>query len=51
VVELAQRNAVLLFAKINSINLEKQLVRRMSTQSQIENWITQAKDLPRPLTY
>jgi predicted flap endonuclease-1-like 5' DNA nuclease len=51
VVELAQRNAANLFAKMNNINVEKRLVRRPPTQSQVENWIAQAKDLPRLITY
>jgi len=33
------------------VNSEKNLVRRPPTQSQVEDWISQAKDLPRVVTY
>ena len=51
VVELAQRNPANLFEKLNSVNLEKHLVRKLPTQSQVENWVAQAKELPRVITY
>ena len=49
--ELAQRNAAHLFEKIQAVNAEKKLVRRLPTQKQVSNWIEQAKDLPRVVTY
>lgn len=51
VVELAQRNPVNLFNHMLEVNSEKNLVRRPPTQSQVEDWISQAKDLPRVVTY
>jgi len=51
VVELAKRNAEHLFAKLQEVNAEKKLVRRLPTQSQVTNWIEQAKALPRVITY
>ena len=49
--ELAQRRADNLYAKVVATNLEKQLVRRLPTQSQVANWIEQAKALPRAVEY
>jgi uncharacterized membrane protein HdeD (DUF308 family)/predicted flap endonuclease-1-like 5' DNA nuclease len=49
--ELAQRNAQNLLRKIAEVNEEKQLVRRVPDISQIEDWIAQAKQLPRVVTY
>lgn len=49
--ELAQRNADNLHAKIVEVNAEKNLVRRLPTQGQVQDWVAQAKDLPRILTY
>ena len=51
VVELAQRNPANLFEKLTEVNAEKQLVRKMPTNSEVEDWVTQAKDLPRVITY
>jgi predicted flap endonuclease-1-like 5' DNA nuclease len=45
--ELAQRNAANLSAKIEEINAEKKLVRSTPSESQIQEWIDQAKQLPR----
>jgi predicted flap endonuclease-1-like 5' DNA nuclease len=49
--ELAQRNAENLYAKLGEVNAAKKLVRRLPTQSQVSNWIEQAKALPRVVTY
>jgi predicted flap endonuclease-1-like 5' DNA nuclease len=49
--ELAQRRADNLFAKLVAVNAEKQLVRRLPTQRQVADWIEQAKNLPRVITY
>ncbi len=51
VVELAQRKASNLVEKMVSVNNEKKLVRRVPVLSQVENWIKQAKDLPRVVNY
>ncbi len=51
VVELAQRNAANLTAKMAEVQAAKKLVRRVPVQSQVEEWIAQAKTLPRVVTY
>lgn len=49
--ELAQRNAENLQAKMSEINEEKNLVRKVPTSSQVEDWVAQAKELPRVVTH
>jgi predicted flap endonuclease-1-like 5' DNA nuclease len=49
--ELAQRNAENLYAKLQETNAAKELVRRLPTQSQVADWIAQAKKMPRVVTY
>jgi len=49
--ELAQRNAENLYAKLQEVNAAKELVRRLPAQSQVANWIEQAKHLDRVVTY
>jgi hypothetical protein len=49
--ELAQRNAENLYAKLAATNDEKKLVRRLPTQKQVSDWVAQAKNLPRIITY
>lgn len=49
--ELAQRKAENLCQKMESVNKEKKLVRKPPTQSQVADWIEQAKKLPRILSY
>ena len=49
--ELAQRNAENLYTKLVETNAAKELVRRLPTQSQVADWIQQAKDMPRVVTY
>ena len=51
VVELSKRNAEHLVAKMQDVNAEKKLVRRLPVLSQVANWIEQAKALPRVITY
>jgi predicted flap endonuclease-1-like 5' DNA nuclease len=51
VVELAQRKAANLFAKLIEVNTAKKLVRKLPTQNQVEDWIAQAKKLPRVIKY
>ncbi|MGC9357179.1 MAG: DUF4332 domain-containing protein [Anaerolineae bacterium] len=49
--ELAQRNPQNLFEKLKEINAEKNLVRRLPPQANVESWVAQAKELPRKITY
>ena len=49
--ELAQRKAANLIQKIIAVNKEKKLVRNLPVESQIADWIEQAKKLPRVITY
>jgi predicted flap endonuclease-1-like 5' DNA nuclease len=49
--ELAQRNAANLYAKIVEVNEAKEIVRRLPAQSQVADWIEQAKALPRVINY
>lgn len=49
--ELAQRKAVNLFQKILEVNKVKKLVRKLPVESQVADWIEQAKKLPRVITY
>lgn len=51
VVELAQRNPENLYQKLVEVNNAKKLVRKMPVQSQVADWIEQAKKLPRVLEY
>ena len=51
VVELAGRNATNLFAKMGEVNTQKKLVRKLPTQKQLEDWVNQAKELPRGIHY
>jgi len=49
--ELAQRNPENLHAKLGEVNAEKKLVRRLPALSQVRDWVGQAKDLPRAISY
>ncbi|MDD2696475.1 MAG: DUF4332 domain-containing protein [Anaerolineales bacterium] len=49
--ELAQRVADNLVKKLAEVNKAKKLVRRLPVKSQVEDWIRQAKKLPRVITY
>jgi predicted flap endonuclease-1-like 5' DNA nuclease len=51
VVELAQRNAANSYAKMTEVNASKKLVRKLPTQGQVEDWVGQAKKLPRAIHY
>ncbi len=51
VVELAQRNPENLYRKIIEVNEEKKLVRRPPSQGMVEQWVEQAKALPRAVSY
>lgn len=49
--ELAQRNPDNLFQKLVAVNEEKKRVRRLPTLEQVKQWVEQAKELPRVVTY
>jgi predicted flap endonuclease-1-like 5' DNA nuclease len=49
--ELAQRKADSLLKKMVEVNTGKNLVNKMPALSQIEDWIAQAKKLPRAISY
>ena len=49
--ELAQRNPQNLLDKMTEVNAVKKLVRRLPVLSQVESWVTQAKELPRIIEY
>ncbi len=49
--ELAQRNAENLFQKLVAANQEKKRVRKLPTQAQVGDWVEQAKNLSRIVTY
>jgi len=49
--ELAQRNPENLQTKMAEINEEKNLVRKIPSVSQVEDWVAQAKQLPRAINY
>lgn len=51
VVELAQRNPDKLHQKLQEINEEKKLVRKLPSSFQVKNWIDQAAKLPRVISY
>ena len=51
VVELAQRNAANLHAKMVETNAKKKLVRQVASESQVSNWVSQAKKLKRVVTH
>jgi predicted flap endonuclease-1-like 5' DNA nuclease len=51
VVELAQRKAENLLNKMAEVNTSKNLVNKMPALSQVEDWIAQAKKLPRAISY
>jgi predicted flap endonuclease-1-like 5' DNA nuclease len=45
--ELAQRKASNLIQKMVAVNQKKQLVRKLPVESQVADWIAQAKAMPR----
>jgi len=51
VVELATRNPADLHEKVVAVNEEKKLVRRLPDLSQVQEWVEQAKELPRVISY
>ena len=51
VVELSKRVGSNLYKKMVEVNMAKNLVNGMPGEKQVENWIAQAKKLPRVVTY
>jgi predicted flap endonuclease-1-like 5' DNA nuclease len=51
VVELAQRVAANLYAKLVEVNQADKRVRKLPTEKQVKDWIKQAKKLPRKISY
>jgi len=51
VVELAHRNAQNLYNKLVEVNEAENLVESMPNEEEIADWVAQAKDLPRMITY
>lgn len=51
VVELAQRNPANLYDSVVEVNKKKKLVRKLPTRDQVEDWVKQAKKLPRIVEY
>ena len=49
--ELAQRNPENLQLKMAEVNEDKHLVRKVPTTSQVQDWVSQAKELPRVVTH
>ncbi|MBN1658414.1 MAG: DUF4332 domain-containing protein [Anaerolineae bacterium] len=49
--ELAQRNAENLYQRLQEVNAEKKLVRRLPGASEVAAWIEQARTLPRAIEY
>jgi predicted flap endonuclease-1-like 5' DNA nuclease len=49
--ELAQRNPENLHKKILEVNAAKKLVRQVPSESQVKDWVAQAKGLPRVIKY
>ena len=51
VVELATRNPDHLYQTLVAVNEAKMLVRKLPVLSQVEDWVMQAKNLPRVVSY
>lgn len=49
--ELANRKPENLLAKMTEVNTAKKLVRKLPTLSQLEDWVKEAKALPKIITY
>ena len=49
--EFAQRRADNLHKKMAEVNAEKKLVRQLPSEKQVQEWIEQAKELPRVIQY
>jgi predicted RecB family nuclease len=51
VVELSNRNPARLHEKLSSVNEAKKLVRQLPSLEQVQDWIEQARLLPRAISY
>ena len=51
VVELSKRDAKNLTAKMSETNTKRKVVRRLPTEKQVADWISQAKRMPRVVSY
>ncbi len=51
VVELATRKPDNLLAKMTEVNATKKLVRKLPTAAAVEDWVAQAKKLPKKVEY
>ena len=51
VVELSKRDAKNLLAKMTEVNTKRKIVRRLPTEKQVGKWVSQAKKLPRVVSY
>jgi predicted flap endonuclease-1-like 5' DNA nuclease len=51
VAELAQRNAANLAKALAEVNAEKKLAGTTPSESQVEKWVAEAKELPRAVEY
>jgi len=51
VVELSKRVPKNLFEKMGEVNAKKKLVRKLPAESQVADWVDQAKKLPRKVSY
>ena len=51
VVELSKRDAKNLMIRMTEANSKRKIVRRLPTEKQVANWISQAKRLPRAVSY
>ena len=51
VVELANRKPENLVVKMTEVNAAKHLVRKLPTLTQVQDWVKQAKELPRVISY
>jgi predicted flap endonuclease-1-like 5' DNA nuclease len=51
VVELSKRDAKNLTVKMAEANTKRKVVRRLPTEKQVAGWISQAKRLPRAVSY
>ncbi len=49
--ELARRNAANLHQRMLEVNEKRKLVRLLPSEIQVSDWVAQAKELPRTMTY
>ena len=49
--ELAQRSPVNLQQKLSDVNTKESLVRRLPSLPRVRGWVSQAKELPRKVSY